>query len=203
MRLLSPGGESLGPISAVAVARAAVAAARPLDEARRHQRDVLAAIDADPRVLLRSARPGHLTGSGLIVDADAERFVLLHHAKLRIWVQPGGHADGEANLARVALDECTEETGIDGLRVAVPAIDVDVHRVAPPCEDDHLHYDVRFLVLAPPGAELSPNHESIDGRWVSWDEADSAPVDAGTVRLVAAGREAVRMLSADRAREGR
>ena len=81
-----------------------------------------------------------------------------------------------------------------GLSVAGPAIDVDIHRVAPPREDAHLHYDVRFLVVAPPGAELAINHESIEGRWVGWDETDVVPIDSGTRRLVAAGRRAVREL---------
>lgn len=191
MRLLVPGDPELAPSSSRAVARAQVVAARTVDGARQHQREVLAAVDADLQILVRSARPGHLTGSGLVVDAAGEQFVLIHHRKLQIWVQPGGHADGEANLARVALDECTEETGIEGLRVAAPAIDVDIHRVEPPHEDPHLHYDVRFLVVAPPGAALQLNHESTDGRWVPWGEADSVPIDAGMRRLVAAGRRAV------------
>ena len=191
MRLLEAGAPELRSSSSRAVARSQVVSARTVDDAVHHQRDVVAAVDADPHILVRSARPGHLTGSGLVVDATGQRFVLIHHRKLKIWVQPGGHADGEANLGRVALDECTEETGIDGLRVAVPAIDIDVHRVAPPREDAHLHYDVRFLVVAPPGAELRRNHESTDGRWVAWDEDDPVPIDAGMRRLVAAGRRAV------------
>jgi 8-oxo-dGTP pyrophosphatase MutT (NUDIX family) len=195
VRLLSADADELRSSSSRAVARAQVVSVRAVEDAVRHQRDVLAAVDADSHILVRTARPGHLTGSGLVVDAAGERFILVHHRKLQIWVQPGGHADGEASLAHVALDECTEETGIDGLRIAVPAIDVDVHRVAPPREDAHLHYDIRFLVVAPPGAELRINHESIEGRWVGWDETATVPIDAGTKRLVAAGRRAVRELA--------
>ena len=103
--------------------------------------------------LLRTGRPGHFTGSALVVDATATRVLLLFHTKLQRWLQPGGHADGDANLAAVALREATEETGICGLRVALPAIDLDVHEVAPPAEDPHLHLDVRFLVVAPEGAD--------------------------------------------------
>ena len=191
MRLLTGDADELRPSTSRAVTRAQVVSARVIDGAVQHQRDVLAAVDADPQILIRAARPGHLTGSGLVVDATGERFVLVHHRKLRIWVQPGGHADGEASLARVALDECAEETGIDGLRVAAPAIDIDVHRVAPPREDPHLHYDIRFLVVAPPGAELAINHESIDGRWVGWDETDTVPIDTGTRRLAVAARQAL------------
>ncbi len=54
------------------------------------------------------------------------------HAKLGRWFQPGGHADGDATLPGVAWREATEETGVTGLTLAVPAIDLDVHEVGHP-----------------------------------------------------------------------
>ncbi|MCB0964759.1 MAG: NUDIX domain-containing protein, partial [Acidimicrobiales bacterium] len=115
--------------------------------------------------------------------------LLMLHRKLGRWFQPGGHADGDANLAGVALREATEETGIDGLEVVVPAIDVDVHRVEPPGEQPHLHLDTRFLVLAPAGATEEGNEESRALRWVGLEDLDDLdpPIDPGTRRLVARG----------------
>ena len=72
------------------------------------------------------------------------------------------------------LREATEETGIDGLRVWPEAIDLDIHEVDPPSEDPHLHYDVRYLVLAPRSPVLNANHESTAQRWVFPDEIDPA-----------------------------
>jgi 8-oxo-dGTP pyrophosphatase MutT (NUDIX family) len=148
---------------------------------------IVAAARTHPDILERTCRPGHLTGSALVVDADAARVLVLLHAKLGRWLQPGGHADGEANLAAVALREATEETGIAGLRVVVPAIDVDVHEVEPPAEDAHLHLDCRFLVLAPTGARARGNHESRALRWVSPEDLDALGADEGLRRLARTG----------------
>lgn len=154
-----------------------------------HRDDVLAFVAEHADAAHRSCAPGHLTGSGLVVDATGERTLLMLHRKLGRWFQPGGHADGDANLAGVALREAGEETGIDGLRVVIPAIDVDIHRVEPPNEAPHLHLDARFLVVAPPGAVEEANEESLALRWVDVAGLDELepPVDPGTRRLVTRG----------------
>ena len=52
---------------------------------------------------LRDRLEGHFTGSAWLVSADGRRVVLMHHRKLGRWLQPGGHADGDRDLAAVAL----------------------------------------------------------------------------------------------------
>ena len=196
MRLLDPLDPRLGPSDDLAVARAEVAAVpaggAELEAARAR---ILAWIDGHPDALLRRCRDAHLTSSALVVQAGTGRVALLHHTKLRRWLQPGGHADGQANLAASALREASEETGIDGLAVAVPAVDLDVHRVEPPAEGPHLHLDVRYLVVAPAGAVLRRNHESTDLRWVEAGALGDYGVDAGLQRLAAAGLAAARRLT--------
>lgn len=144
---------------------------------------VLDLIEDHDDIAVRTCRPGHLTGSAFVIDPLTGRALLLFHKKLQRWLQPGGHADGDTNLANVALREAMEETGIDDLMVVIPAIDVDVHRVDPPKEDAHLHLDVRFLVLAPPGSLAISNHESEDIRWVERDDLAKYDLDEGTVRM--------------------
>ncbi len=122
-----------------------------------------------------------------MLDAARRRVLLLEHAKLRIWVQPGGHADGDADLRSVALREASEETGIEGLVVEPDLVDIDVHEVRPPSEDPHRHLDLRFVVVAPPDAVVSLNHESRAFRWVDGDEARSLNPEPGLARLIRKG----------------
>lgn len=178
-------------LSAVRSAVGSVTGAGLADARRRME----ALLDSRPRPLDRVERPGHFTGSALVVHADLERTLVLFHAKLQIWVQPGGHADGDANLAAVALREASEETGIEGLRMWPTPVDLDIHRVDPPSEDAHLHHDVRFVVLAPPGAVIDANHESEAQRWVRPAELADLGADAGLQRLAVTGLAVARSVS--------
>jgi 8-oxo-dGTP pyrophosphatase MutT (NUDIX family) len=143
-----------------------------------------------PDALTRSCLAGHFTGSACVIDPIGGRTLLLFHRKLQRWLQPGGHADGDANLAGVALKEATEETGIVGLAVDPRPIDLDVHAIERPHEpggpSPHLHLDVRFLVVAPPGARAAGNHESEELRWVTEADAAALGIDDGTRRLLRA-----------------
>ena len=39
--------------------------------------------------------PGHFTGSAWIISPDKNKILMTHHKKLNMWLQLGGHADGE------------------------------------------------------------------------------------------------------------
>jgi 8-oxo-dGTP pyrophosphatase MutT (NUDIX family) len=193
-RLLAADDPALAASDDLDVARDQLATAEVDPDAERHRRAMLDFVDQHDDALHRSCREGHLTGSALVADAAGERVVLLHHRKLRRWLQPGGHCDGDANLAAVALREATEETAVDGLRVHPVAIDLDIHLVEPPDDGPHLHLDARFLVVAPDGAEPGGNHESTDIRWVTPSELHELDVDDGTVRMVTHGLQVLRRL---------
>lgn len=197
LELLEPDDPRLDPAELLGAAVHQLQMADLVDpEAQDHRDAVLDFFLDHPDAAERTCTEGHLTGSALVVDATGTRTLLMLHTKLGRWFQPGGHADGNANLAAVALREATEETGIAGLRVALPAIDVDVHRVEPPREEPHLHLDTRYLVVAPPGSTEQGNEESQDLRWV--DEAGldglAPPVDHSTRRLVRRGLAVARDL---------
>lgn len=109
---------------------------------------------------------GHFTGSAWLASADGMRVLLMHHRKLDRWLQPGGHADGDSDLARVALREAGEETGLAGLRVEGGVFDLDRHRIpARMNEPEHWHYDVRYVVRAGEDESYVVNAESHALAW--------------------------------------
>jgi 8-oxo-dGTP pyrophosphatase MutT (NUDIX family) len=149
------------------------------------RRRMLAFVERHPTdACLRTLLEGHLTASALVVDARHERALLTHHRKLGRWLQLGGHCDGDANLAAVALRECVEESGIEGLVVLPAPIDLDIHPIpVRPGEPEHLHYDTRFLVVAPPDSIAVASDESHELRWVAPREVDELAVDESVRRL--------------------
>ncbi len=135
-----------------------------------------------PTCFYRSLLSGHITGSAWIVSPNRQHVLLIHHRKLDRWLQPGGHADGDPDVASVALREAQEETGLMSLRMINDAIfDVDVHEI--PRRNDvptHLHYDIRFLLEANPDEEFGNSEEIKNIRWFSLKEAEQV-VDSESI----------------------
>jgi 8-oxo-dGTP pyrophosphatase MutT (NUDIX family) len=118
--------------------------------------------------------PGHVTGSAWIVAPEGDAVLLTHHRKLDLWVQLGGHADGDPDPLAVARREGLEESGLPALEAldpwtgAAPSVpfDVDIHEIPErKGEPAHLHFDVRFAFRAPHRAVVVSD-ESHDLAWV-------------------------------------
>ncbi len=119
-----------------------------------------------PDCCQRTHPPGHFTGSAWLVSKDGARVLLTHHRKLDRWLQLGGHADGDADLARVALREAEEESGLAGLRVEGGIFDLDCHAIPARGSDPaHLHWDVRYVVRAGVDERYAVSAESLDLAW--------------------------------------
>lgn len=133
-------------------------------------------VEAHADCFERSCRDGHVTGSAWIASPDGEQALLILHRKLGAWLQPGGHADGDSDPAAVAGREAMEESGLESLRLidwwrdgsATPQpFDVDVHRIPARGDDpEHLHLDIRFLLVADPAEQPRASDESDQARWV-------------------------------------
>lgn len=170
-------------LDALDAAFAAYAVRRPEQAAQAVE---FAALLRDPEApFLRARLAGHFTASAWLVDRSRTRVLLTHHRKLGLWLQPGGHADGDRDLARVALREAEEESGLSGLRVDPEIFDLDRHWI-PEHRDvpGHWHYDVRYVVHAGDNERYVVSPESIDLAWRGIrDVGDDAQADASLRRM--------------------
>lgn len=161
-------------------------------------------VEQHPDCFERSLLMGHITGSAWIVGRDPgnpdwQQTLLIHHRKLDRWLQPGGHADGDPDVAAVALREAQEETGLTTLKLITPAgdssgseinptapiFDVDIHPI--PARNEvpaHMHYDIRFLVEADPTEPLGFSDEIKDIRWFPMDDAARQTDSESILRLI-------------------
>ena len=140
---------------------------------------------ADP--FQRSRLDGHFTGSAWLVSADGRRALLTHHRKLGRWLQLGGHADGDRDLARVALREAEEESGLSDLSVEGGAIfDVDRHWIPERGEvPGHWHFDVRYVVRATGSEAYAVGEESLDLAWREVADIAADPASDASLRRMA------------------
>ena len=115
--------------------------------------------------------PGHITCTGLVLDPEGRRLLLVEHRRLGRWLLPGGHVEShDARIEDAAGREVMEETGVVPAPGTPPLVGTDVHGIpAGHGEPYHLHHDLIFLFRAT-SAELRVSEES---RAVAW----CAPAD--------------------------
>lgn len=154
-------------------------------EEQQAQQKMLHFVQENPRCFERSLEHGHITASAWLLNKDGSKALLMHHAKLNLWVQPGGHCDGDSDVLRVALKEAQEESGINAIAPVMPKIfDIDIHRIpANIREKEHDHYDVRFLLQVYSDENFIQNSESKELRWVSKDEASLPTGSSSVIRM--------------------
>jgi 8-oxo-dGTP pyrophosphatase MutT (NUDIX family) len=147
--------------------------------------------------MLRSCVPAHLTASALVLDHTGEQVLLTLHRKGGFWGQLGGHCEPQDDtLAAAALREATEESGIDGLRLVGDApVDLDRHALSTAFGTCGEHLDVRYAVVAPPGAEPVVSEESDDLAWFPAGDLPGTAVE-DLARLVQRARAALAQSSA-------
>jgi ADP-ribose pyrophosphatase YjhB (NUDIX family) len=112
--------------------------------------------------------PGHFTASAFVLSPEQDALLLILHAKLDLWLQPGGHVEDEdASLLAAARREVREEVGLSELELLDAApLDVDIHDIpARKGEPGHQHFDVRFLFRAL-SRDIRAGSDAKDARWV-------------------------------------
>lgn len=127
-----------------------------------------------PNCFDRTLTAGHVTGSSWVLNPARTHVLMLHHRKLNLWLQPGGHADGDADITQVVLKETAEESGVDIenlILVSEDIFDVDVHTVhASRYDPRHEHFDIRFLVEIDDRLPIPGNEESHEIGWIALDQ---------------------------------
>lgn len=128
--------------------------------------------------------PGHFTVGAFVL---AERHVLvIHHRRLDIWLEPGGHVDPEdGTLEIAAARELVEETGVTAQLVDQGIFDLDVHAIpAAKGEPPHCHFNVGYLFTADL-VEPVAAPEVRAARWVRLLDMGKLTTDEAMLRAVA------------------
>lgn len=130
--------------------------------------------------------PGHLTASGFVLSPDRSALLLIHHRRLRRWLQPGGHIDeGDPAPLAAARREVDEETGVADLTELVAGL-IGLNRHPIPERHDepaHHHFDLQFAFIAS-SWHLEQRVEVIEARWVPLGEVPALAGDAAVQRAL-------------------
>jgi 8-oxo-dGTP pyrophosphatase MutT (NUDIX family) len=171
-------------------ARSTLTAWHPHSDAQRELKaHYLAHLARNPDGLTRECHPDHITASAVVVSHDRSRVLLNLHGRYQRWMQFGGHCEpADQTLAGAALRETSEESGVAGLRlVSGSPVQLSRHEVAcGPIRPAH-HLDVRYVAVAPPGAEASASEESLEVRWFDRDRLPDG-LEAEVEELIALSR---------------
>lgn len=143
-------------------------------------------IASTPRCFERENQEGHLTASALVLSPDRSKVLLTFHAKLKKWLQLGGHADGHTLLHEVALREAQEESGSHALSlVQIVPFDLDIHLI-PERKDipAHLHYDARYIVQCSDEKSIALSEESLDLQWIALEKVKEYTFEPSVLRQI-------------------
>lgn len=126
----------------------------------------------------RTNLAAHMTASAWVVNSARDKVLMVYHKIYDSWSWTGGHADGDEDLARVALREVREETGVRSARLLSPEIfsleslTVDGHEKHGAYVPSHLHLNVTYLLEADDSDPLTVCEEENSGvRWFGLDQA--------------------------------
>ena len=124
---------------------------------------------------------GHVVAGGFIYAKDEQKFLVLHHKDLNMFLYPGGHIDKEdKNPLEASIREINEETGLKNIieftisnNELVP-IDIDTHLIDYNRRLDlpeHYHFEFRYLYVVDKIKNINvDSNESSEYRWISVEE---------------------------------
>ena len=182
--------------------RETILAYAPVNEQEAWDRELmLRAMDRFDDLLLRQNAFMHFTASAWIVDSARARTVMVWHNIYKSWAWTGGHADGEADLLRVARREAAEETGLTRLEplcdqpISLEILPVSAHVKRGRFVSAHLHLNLTYALLADADEPLQAKPDENSGvKWFGLEEALSATREEDMRPIYAKLNEKVRRL---------
>lgn len=113
---------------------------------------ILNYIDMFDDVLTRNNEIVHCTASGLVLNENKDKILMIYHNLYNSWGWPGGHVDGESNFLEVAMREVREETGVKEVKplsqdiYAIDVLAVLGHIKKGKYISAHIHISIGYLL---------------------------------------------------------
>ena len=121
---------------------------------------LLTLLRQDTDISRRDHLIAHLTASAWVVNPERNKVLMAYHNLYNSWAWLGGHADGNFDLAAVAVKEAREESGLTDVRLvsddilSLEILTVDGHEKKGKYVPSHLHLNVTYLLEADPNAPI-------------------------------------------------
>ena len=165
---------------------------RPVNEREAFDQAVmLRYIREHPDCLDRTNLIAHFTASIWTVNPERTKTLMVYHNIYNSWSWIGGHADGEEDLAAVALRELREETGVSHGRLvsgdifSLETLTVEGHEKKGVYVSSHLHLNVTYLAEADECETLTVNAEENQAvRWFTFEDALKASTEPWFVERI-------------------
>ena len=120
---------------------------------------------------------GHVVAGGFIYSKEDNKFLVLYHKDLKMYLYPGGHTDAkDKNPLEASKREIQEETGLSNLEQLIIEndemlpIDIDTHiigyneRLNLP---QHYHFDFRYLFIIDRIENINIDVEELENyKWI-------------------------------------
>ena len=152
---------------------------------------ILSFLDKNADAFERSNLSAHMTASAWVVNHKRDKVLMVYHKIYDSWSWTGGHADGDTDLAAVALREVQEETGVKSPRLlsrdifSLEILTVDGHEKRGEYVPSHLHMNVTYLVEADDSDSLSICEEENSGvQWFTPEDALKASTEPWFVERI-------------------
>ena len=124
---------------------------------------------------------GHVVAGGFIYDINTQKFLVLYHKDLEMFLYPGGHLDkNDLDPLFASKREIKEETGlIDLIQLGIDddkmvPIDIDTHMIGYNSRLDlpeHYHFDFRYLFIVNGIEEIKMDTDELSSyEWIYIDK---------------------------------